>query len=101
MSGKKDGMDRARRHADPYWLAAAHLAVFRAARQLPELTSDDVHARIPERLYTHELRALGPVMKAAAANGWIAKNGGTRISVRPENHERPLTLWRSLVYRGP
>ena len=45
-----------------------------------------------------EARAFGPVVKYAAARGWIVKDGGFRQRTR--GHATVAPTWRSLIFRG-
>jgi hypothetical protein len=100
--GKAGGMNRAERGANPKWKLAAAIAVADAAKQLPKLTTDDVLTFIDPNVCTHEMRALGPVMRNAAKDGWIvqAYELPKKCATRPSNHRRPLTVWKSLVFKG-
>jgi hypothetical protein len=99
--GKREGMERVRRHCDPVWRRHADAAVIEAARLYPKLTTDDIVVMIPDHVRTHENRALGPVMQEAAKNGVIAKDmmPNVNCATRKNNHSRPLQVWRSLIYR--
>lgn len=106
---RKSGRERAREGA-----AAAHDSAardFRAAIaaaielavvECEYLTTDQVWARIPKRFHDddrYEGRALGAAMTQAARDGMIERTTETRESERPENHARPIRVWRSLHYR--
>ena len=99
---KEDGMARAARNANPLWRAEADRAVLRAARTLPQLTTDDVISLMNPNVSTHENRALGPVMRDAAKANWIEKSTKPNVNcaTRKNNHSRPLQVWRSLLYKG-
>jgi hypothetical protein len=99
---KKEAMDRVEAAANAMWKVAALAAALQAALEMAWLTIDDVHERIPGTVRTHELRALGPVMLYAAAQGWIKKAKIPSVEcIRPSRHSAPLTVWESLLYRGP
>jgi hypothetical protein len=98
-AAKQDGMERVGKHADEAWLRAAGMAAFQAAKELAELTSDDVWDRIPPGFSTHEYRAMGPVMQTAAKSGWIIQaDKKPRPSKRRSLHASPRTVWRSLLH---
>jgi hypothetical protein len=102
--GKREGMARVKRAADPVWSFCALLSVFHAARENKWFTVDEVHAGIPDWAKTHELRALGPIMLDAAKRGWIMKSSILPVNTeRGSRHAAPVTVWRSLIYRyrGP
>jgi hypothetical protein len=98
--GKREGMERVERHADPEWRLAADIAVLEAARCRKTLTTDDVVTRIPKNFTTHNMKALGPVMRSAASQGIIEQSSERpkKCATRPNNHCRPLTVWSSLLY---
>lgn len=82
------------------WRSFALRALLQAARQLDELTSDDVW-RILNRQgipAPTEPRAMGPIMLAGVRRGWLARTGRTRIADHPAspNHMRPQAVYRSL-----
>jgi hypothetical protein len=84
-------------HADHDWKTQALAAVRRTAEQLPEFIVDEVWAtgRLES---TREDRALGPIMRAAAREGWMVRTDRTRPSVR--SHLSPKPVWRSLIHQG-
>jgi hypothetical protein len=84
------------------WEQAAILAVVEAARELPQLTSDDVMDRIAARLKRgRDLRALGPVMSSAVRAGYIEKANVASIPSRRRSlHGSPRTVWTSLIHQG-
>jgi hypothetical protein len=86
-------------NADLNWMAAAHTAVALLAMNCDEFTTDEMWAALREVDATHEPRAMGAVMRAAARHGLIVKTDRVRNSVRPECHARPVAIWRSLVQR--
>ena len=101
LAAKRDAMDRVEEHADEDWKQAAARAVWNAALVLPTLTTNDVHIRIDPNVVTHELRALGPVIRNAVRDGWIEKAQILPIICnRPSRHAAPLTVWKSLIYKG-
>ena len=81
---------------DPDWRKKALFAIRRTAERRLEFISDDVWA--DSKLEgTREDRALGPIFRAAAKEGWIEKTDRVRPSVRSHLSGKPV--WRSLVYR--
>lgn len=87
-----EAAERADEHADPAWRVAAMDAV-RSLLPGTEFTTDDVWARIPDGVTTHEPRALGAVMVQMAAAGEIVKTDRVRESRRPEAHANPKAVW--------
>jgi hypothetical protein len=101
--GKRLGMARAQASANPAWMAAAAKAVAEAAKQFSTLTTDHVISLIDPSIKTHEMRAMGPVMRSAAKDGLIEKamyEPPRKCATRPSNHRRPLQVWKSLIFRG-
>lgn len=66
-----DALRRVEEHADDDWKGAAAVALQQLAATGREFTSDDVRDAIPDHITTHEMRALGPVMKAGIRDGLI------------------------------
>ncbi len=97
-AAKLEGMARAYDAAPGAWREEAHEVVQRLAEERPEFTTDDVWRVLWQ---PPEPRALGPVMLIAAKNKLIEKTGRQHNSARPVCHAAPLTVWRSLIYRGP
>jgi hypothetical protein len=101
-AGKADGMGRADDHADVDWKTAADDALVEAARTRREITTDDVMRLIDPRAETHDLRALGPVMRRGAQLGLIEPaNTIGRPCARGARHASRLMVWRSLIYEAP
>lgn len=102
--GKRDGMDRAERHADPEWKRVMLICALEVARRKPFFSTDDIEAwrlvNFPNHT-THEHRALGPIMREAAKLEYCVKTLDWVESGQKVNHRRPMRVWFSLVYRGP
>jgi hypothetical protein len=90
---------RGRKHADPMWLKVALGIVRELAMTRGSFTADDVHAglRLRPDVTTHDSRALGSVLREAAAHRWITVTDEWVQSRRPEAHARPVRRWRSLI----
>lgn len=84
--------------ADPEWKRAASAAVFAIATAQPTFTADDIWRRVDK---PREPSALGPVLRQCAALGIIQKTDRVQKSERPEAHQKPLPVWRSLVHTPP
>jgi hypothetical protein len=98
---KADGMRRVEVHAPVSWRGSAELAVRYVAERRPEFTTDAVWAvleawGVP---VPPEPKALGPLMKAACGWHWCAPTGEYRLSVRPQNHRRPVAVYRSKLFQ--
>lgn len=96
---KEEAMARVEANADPEWLIAALDAVRQAAIAYPAFIADDIWKfldTIPA--FTHDGRALGPVMVRAAKRGYIEKTDTYLPSYR--RHKTPQRVWRSLLYQN-
>jgi hypothetical protein len=83
--------------ADEDWKAAAIAAIRKIAAHRAELTTDHVWEALGElRVFTHEHRAMGAVMRAAHSAGLIVKTDRVVPTRRPGAHRRPIAVWRSL-----
>jgi hypothetical protein len=81
-------------HADDEWKDRALEAVRRTALVLDEFISDDIWTTAGlDR--PRESRAMGPVLRRAAALGYIEKTGKALPSA--QGHLRPVHVWRSLL----
>lgn len=90
----QDGMDRAEDHADDTWLLAAKRVVWDLIQLGQPFTTDAVWERLDALgVRTHEPRALGAVMRAAASAGYLTNTGSYFKSQRPDCHSRPVPLW--------
>jgi hypothetical protein len=102
--GKRDGMDRAERHADPHWKRCMLESAKAVAERKPFFDSEDVVRWCQQHhpnATTHEQRAIGPLMRSAAALGYCVVTDHWNKSTLPQNHRRPMMAWYSLIYRGP
>lgn len=88
-----DALQRVEAHADIDWKDAAAVALRDLAATGREFTADDVRDAIPAHITTHEMRALGPVMKAGMRDGLIAAVGYTTKG-RAEAHGRPRRVYQ-------
>lgn len=98
----EEAIARAQANANDEWMREVRAIVWRLARARTEFTTDQVWVQA-DRLEatTHEPRALGAVMRAAAQAGWVTPTDRVRNSVRPECHCRPVRVWRSLIVEVP
>ncbi len=90
------GIRKADDHADIEWKDAALFAVWRCAKKMTRLSADDVTRCIPSGFETHDMRAMGGIMRRGANRGWIESVGMLR-STRTKSHRGPRTAWRSLI----
>lgn len=101
----EDGIQRADEHANDEWKEAAMDAVRRAAMHNPEITTDEVWSVLgKDTELTHNLSAMGPVMRRAAKEGIIEGTDSFRASRCTGSQGgrgtagKPIRLWRSLVF---
>lgn len=82
-------------NADQAWKEHALQCVRRTCEQLPDFISDDIWTT-GGLDSTREDRALGPIMRRAAALGWMERTDRVRPSVRSNGSPKPV--WRSRLY---
>jgi hypothetical protein len=101
-AAKKEAMQRVAANASVSWLSAAKHAGVLVARRRAEFTTDPIWKVLELQGVQppHEPRAMGPVMDALVKSGICVKTDRVRPSVRPECHRRPLTVYRSLLYKS-
>lgn len=95
---KNGAMARVEENADEEFRRRALEAVQVMARTRSEFTTDDAVeylAKVYPEVSTHEPRAWGPIMRAAAREGWIVNTLQVRQSNMVSNHRRPKAIWRS------
>lgn len=91
-----EALQRAEAHADPDWKDKAREIILELARIRVEFTTDEVWGELDAAgLETREPRALGALMREAAANHFIAPTDRYRPSRRVACHGRPIRIWRS------
>lgn len=97
---KEYSMQQVKEHADMDWRIEASKIVRHLARTREKFTTDAVWYLLEQftDVSTHEPRAMGPIMLAAAKHGMIQATDQTVKSVRAVNHQRPIQVWRSLIY---
>ncbi len=95
---KTEAMAQVEAHARVEWKDAALEAVRAAALASPSFIVDEVWPHLDDDVQTHELRAMGPVMRRAATLGYIAPTDRYRLSSRISAHKNPRRVWRSLIY---
>lgn len=104
MDGKEEGMGRAKRHANQEWWFAALVCAKMIAEKKPYFNSGEVE-ELRRALYpnhtTHELKALGPLMREAARLGYCIPTVAWYQSRQKTCHRRPMMTWKSLIFKGP
>lgn len=99
---KLQAMNRVAENASIHWLSAAKHAGVLVAQRRAEFTTDPIW-RVLELQGVHaphEPRAMGAVMTALIKSGVCMKTDRVQQSVRPECHMRPITVYKSLLYKG-
>ncbi|MFZ4431659.1 MAG: hypothetical protein ACOYOQ_00530 [Microthrixaceae bacterium] len=90
---RDEALARVNRNADTDWKAVARTVVAALAAAGEPFTTDEVWGALDAQgVETHERRALGAIITAAARDGKIERVG-FRVSTRPECHARPITVW--------
>lgn len=99
IAERDEAIDRVS-EAAPHAFKVGTLATIEAlALAKDEFTTDAVWA-LNERRGVDvppEPRAMGALMKRAAEAGWVEPTERTVQSGRPENHRRPVRVWRSRI----
>ena len=85
-------------NAAPDWKTVALACVKRVAAGQREFTTDDVLELLrAETVATHEMRALGPVMRRAADLGYIVATDRFITSASVSRHRAPTRVWSSQI----
>lgn len=90
-------MARVEAHSGVAWQDEADLVLGLLVRRQPEITADDLWKAGLSR--PHDGRALGTVVMRAVRDSLLADTGRSTRSTLAVRHRRPLTVWKSLVYR--
>jgi hypothetical protein len=102
-AGKRDGMDCAERAADAQWWQCMLEAAHAVAKRKPYLFTDDIVRLCRERhpgVFTHENRAIGPLMRACCRLGYFEPTQDWVESTQRQCHRRPMRVWHSLLFPG-
>ena len=80
---------------DPKWFAECYRIVVATATNTNDFTTDDIWQALADaQLPTpHEPRAIGAVLRHAAANNVIRPTNQYRPSQRVACHARPIRVW--------
>lgn len=100
---REEAIARADEHVTPSWRDHADAMILATAKRLPEFTSEDVWDSGLERpeVGSADGDALGPAMRRAKLAGIIENTGRlSQATNRPQRHNNPKRVWRSLVYEG-
>lgn len=102
--GKRDGMERAERHADEHWWQCMMECAKQVAEAKPYLFTDDIVGLCKDlhpNASTHEHKAIGPLMRACCRLGYFEPTQDFVESSQQQNHRRPCRVWHSLIYTRP
>ena len=94
---KQEAITRADDSAHKEWRDAALEAVFLTAFDHSHFIVDEVWPYIGQGYETHELRAMGAVMRKAVKIGWIEPTENFILSSRVTSHRNPRRVWKSRV----
>lgn len=97
--GKMDAaIDAGYENAAHSWRDMALKTIYEYARTHETFTMNDVGAIIRKSpLKTHDNRALGGVIRTAAARGWVVRTGEKTNS--RAGHFVQIEIWRSRIYK--
>ena len=99
----KKAIEQSYRRAKVEWKQIANRAVFYLAKTSRQFTSADIDLAMmkhyPEQK-TYDKRALGHVLRAAAGEGYITRTEQFIPDPRPNCHQNPIRVWKSLIYEG-
>jgi hypothetical protein len=106
QTAKRLGMAQVKRHANPEWMELMLDLVWEVCLTYRQFTTDEVYDKyfaIPKekRPWTHDDRAMGPVMARAAKLGFCKLANMRPIPSRRRTlHASPISVWDSLIYEG-
>lgn len=92
---KRQAIDKVRKAAPPEWMSSVMAALELLCACKTQITTDDLWsiANISGIYKPPEPRAMGAVMRDAAARGLIRKTDRVVPSKRAECHRRPIAVW--------
>lgn len=100
-TAKREALAQVETHAAPDWKDYALETVKQVAQHCSEFSTDRVLEALQDSpITTHELRALGPVMVAAARAGYIVATDRFENSASVSRHKAPKRIWASLICKG-
>lgn len=95
-TARDQALARVEANADQDWKDRARAVIQELARTRVYFTTDDVWQELAKQdVETHEPRAIGALMRQAAADHLIAPTNRYEPSARPACHGRPVRVWRS------
>lgn len=98
-NAKRAALTQVESHADPDWKSYALKTVKQVAERFAEFSTDKVLEAMQDApVFTHELRALGPVMLSAQRAGYIESTSRFENSASVSRHKAPKRIWQSMIY---
>jgi len=102
-AGKRLGMARVYRAADPHWKQCMIECAKEVAQRKPIFITDDIVELCRDKhpnATTHEKRAIGPLMREVCRLGYCIPTQDWVQSAQAQCHRRPMLVWYSLIFRG-
>ncbi len=90
-------MEQVKAAVNPEWKRVALDAIHLTARHHAEFIVDDVWQNLHGGEYTHDKRAIGPLMLTAKREGWITPTDKFRPSYVVHHHATPRRVWKSRI----
>lgn len=99
LSERDAAIDRVEANVPDDWFDAAIWSLYELALARDELTADPLWVLLERKgkAPPHDPRAMGAVMRFGKSSGWIETTDRTVQSTRPENHARPIRVWKSRI----
>ncbi len=98
---KQEGIESSYQAADSVWKKAASAALLEVAKNNREFTTDQIWPILARQgIHTHNNVAIGAIIQAGSRSGIMQKTGMFKESTNPNNHGRPVTIWRSNLYES-
>lgn len=95
-----EAVDRGYEHAHELWKEYAIDCVEQVCLSKEEFTMDEVRDLVrncPHK--THDLRAMGGIIKKAQKMKWCESTGEIRHSKNVIAHGTPIHVWKSLIFK--
>lgn len=93
------GIKKAKASRPAGWHETVLEGVKKVAETTNFFTTEEVREQVGDSFLGKNPSAIGPVMRAAVAKGYI-EFVGYRASERPEHRQRPARLWRSKLFKS-
>jgi len=90
-------MEQVEAATNPEWKEAALDAIYITARHRAEFIVDAIWQNFYGDASTRDKRAIGPLMRVAQREGWIAPTDKFRPSFITHHHATPRRVWESRI----